>query len=102
MDNVTVEQVLNWTTTNDHIFGDFYLLGVCNCDIGFKGLNCSDIECPTNCGPHGNCDYKTGKCVCKKDCHGAGTCDSQYGHCICDLGYYGNACECKLIVTESW
>ena len=39
--------------------------GTCDCDTGFGGRDCSQVQCPNNCtAPNGVCDLKTGICSC--------------------------------------
>lgn len=98
--------------------------GVCQCNPGYGGDDCSRLSCPANNGDecdassgHGTCDYSTGLCKCASaytglscsdlvcptpdttgknttECSGHGTCDHASGTCTCSDGYSGKACEC--------
>jgi hypothetical protein len=60
--------------------------GTCDCDDGYGGLDCSQVQCVNNCTqPNGVCDVKTGICTC-------GT------------GYTGIDCshEPQKLYNESW
>lgn len=60
----------------------------CVCDIGFRGSDCSMVECPT--GP----DILRGPGnTAGRDCSGRGICDYDSGLCMCFEGYEGVACE---------
>ncbi|XP_068508852.1 tenascin isoform X3 [Syngnathus scovelli] len=74
----------------------------CTCEPGWKGSNCTDMECPENCEDHGHCE--DGKCVCDEpwtgsdcsellclnDCLARGLCVN--GSCRCEPGFSGEAC----------
>lgn len=65
----------------------------CVCDLGWRGRDCSQMECPS--GPdvlkgHGN---EHGR-----DCSGRGICDYKTGLCLCFQGFYGGACEYQTIL----
>ena len=82
--------------------------GVCDCDTGFTGIDCS-LECCVRdsgtaigrvrgeCNPAGGCICDSGWsgafCDCHDDftCGGRGTC--QNGTCFCDEEFQGSRCE---------
>uniref|UniRef100_A0A3Q1C1N6 Zmp:0000000846 n=1 Tax=Amphiprion ocellaris TaxID=80972 RepID=A0A3Q1C1N6_AMPOC len=75
----------------------------CICDPGWKGPNCTKLECPNNCQQRGRC--VDGKCecfkgftgadctleVCPVDCGAQGRCVG--GSCICLDGFFGEDCS---------
>ncbi|XP_060763360.1 tenascin isoform X2 [Neoarius graeffei] len=75
----------------------------CVCEPGWKGLNCSEAECPGFCQDQGHC--VDGKCICFEgfggedcgielcpvDCGEYGQCID--GACICAEGYMGEDCS---------
>ncbi|XP_035389963.1 teneurin-4 isoform X2 [Electrophorus electricus] len=80
--------------------------GICNCFLGFRGLDCGRASCPVLCS--GNGQYLKGRCMCHSGwkgpecdvptnqcmdvtCSGHGTCI--VGTCICNPGYKGEHCE---------
>jgi len=88
------------------------LNGVCACDQGFTGVDCSthtSSACPDSCSGHGNCAVagsRTPICLCHSrfvgvtcalevgcptDCNDNGRCVD--GECMCYRGYSGEACE---------
>ena len=87
-----------------------YSEGLCACDPGYTGANCS-FAC--NCTGHGTCDPSDGSCVCFEGyasancsracpewegrvCGGHGLCDDGAqgpGTCTCDEGFLGSACS---------
>ena len=65
----------------------------CVCDIGFRGPDCSLMECPN--GP----DLMKGDGNEKgRDCSGRGICDYGSGLCKCFSGYYGAKCQFRTIL----
>jgi len=60
--------------------------GLCMCNVGFRGVDCSDKVCadPKMTGP--NCDMV----ACPNDCSAKGLCLK--GKCICQTGYAGVDC----------
>uniref|UniRef100_A0A8D0LBZ6 Tenascin n=1 Tax=Sphenodon punctatus TaxID=8508 RepID=A0A8D0LBZ6_SPHPU len=75
----------------------------CICEPGWKGLNCSEPDCPKNCNNRGRCI--NGKCICDEgftgedcsvvtcpgDCSDQGKCIN--GICVCFEGYSGDDCS---------
>ncbi|XP_016066378.1 PREDICTED: tenascin [Miniopterus natalensis] len=78
----------------------------CVCEPGWKGPNCSEPECPSNCHLQGRC--LEGQCVCHEgftgedcsqlacpsDCNDQGKCVN--GVCVCFEGYTGADCSQEL------
>lgn len=65
----------------------------CKCDIGFRGPDCSRMECPSGedvMGGDGN--------VQGRDCSGRGLCNYERGICKCFEGYMGHACEKQTVL----
>merc|ERR1711991_558669 len=60
----------------------------CKCDDGFRGPDCSLIECPSAADPLGGHGASEGR-----DCSGRGTCDYTTGLCACYPGYAGEKCQ---------
>lgn len=60
----------------------------CLCDLGFRGPDCSLIECPSGADPLGADGGAEGR-----DCSGRGVCDYSSGVCSCFKGYFGERCE---------
>ncbi|XP_077096977.1 tenascin isoform X1 [Siphateles boraxobius] len=75
----------------------------CLCEPGWKGVNCSEPECPNFCQDQGRCE--DGKCVCFEgfggedcsielcpvDCGENGDCID--GACLCEEGFIGEDCS---------
>eukprot|EP00753_Platysulcus_tardus_P015085 PLAT4770.1.p1 GENE.PLAT4770.1~~PLAT4770.1.p1 ORF type:complete len:218 (-),score=47.51 PLAT4770.1:220-873(-) len=61
----------------------------CLCDIGYRGVDCSMVECGEGAEAP---DPMTGA-VSKYDCSGRGICDFATGTCNCFPGFYGQSCE---------
>nr|XP_020454845.1 tenascin-like isoform X2 [Monopterus albus] len=75
----------------------------CACEPGWKGLNCTEPECPNDCQDQGRC--VDGKCecfegfggddcsiqLCLLDCGDNGHCVD--GSCLCDEGFIGEDCS---------
>jgi hypothetical protein len=62
----------------------------CTCDVGFRGIDCSEMECPSGVDPMGGMGGANGR-----DCSGRGICDYSTGMCNCASGYYGERCEAR-------
>jgi hypothetical protein len=60
----------------------------CRCDDGYRGADCSQIECPSGADILGGDGGAAGM-----DCSGRGLCDYSTGVCKCHKGYYGERCE---------
>ncbi|KAM5147930.1 tenascin-N isoform 1-T2 [Mantella aurantiaca] len=80
-------------------------LGICQCDEGWEGPDCSTRSCPGNCGGNGVCIDGVCQCAegfsgddcsikkCAYDCGKFGTCVN--GVCVCIEPYSGPACRKK-------
>lgn len=60
----------------------------CKCDIGFRGADCSQRECPSGSDPMKGDGGLEGM-----DCSGRGLCDYAKGTCKCFKGFFGERCE---------
>jgi hypothetical protein len=65
----------------------------CICDSGYRGYDCSLIECPTGADILGGFGNEAGR-----DCSGRGLCDYLTGQCECFRGYYGEKCDVQEIL----
>ncbi|CAL4085535.1 unnamed protein product, partial [Meganyctiphanes norvegica] len=82
------------------------ILGRCQCNTGYSGVDCSQMLCPILC--HGHGEYVSGQCQCHPgwkgkecqlrhhecevpDCHGHGHCID--GQCQCVKGFTGEFCQ---------
>lgn len=63
----------------------------CKCDAGYRGADCSAIECPSGSDPMGASN--DGSLTPTQDCSGRGICDYDSGLCKCFKGFYGERCE---------
>jgi hypothetical protein len=60
----------------------------CVCDLGFRGPDCSERECPSGKDPMGAFGNESGR-----DCSGRGLCDYDSGKCECFDGFHGARCD---------
>lgn len=60
----------------------------CKCDAGYRGPDCSMVECPSGRDVMGADGGAEGM-----DCSGRGLCDYSVGTCACFKGFYGERCE---------
>ena len=60
----------------------------CKCDPGFRGPDCSLMECPSGTDPLSGQGNEKGR-----DCSGRGSCDYSAGTCKCFSGFYGDYCQ---------
>jgi len=60
----------------------------CKCDAGFRGADCSQVECPSGPDPLGGSGGSGGR-----DCSSRGDCDYTSGVCNCYKGFAGERCE---------
>lgn len=60
----------------------------CSCDAGFRGPDCSMIECPSGLDP-----LRLDADTSGRDCSGRGVCDYSSGECACFKGFFGERCE---------
>lgn len=69
----------------------------CACDDGFRGPDCSQIECPSGADPMGgfggNGEDAAVNAGAAMDCSGRGLCDYSSGSCSCFKGFFGERCE---------
>ena len=66
----------------------------CMCDLGYRGPDCTQKECPSRGDPLGGFGNESGR-----DCSGRGNCDYSTGLCKCYAGFHGAACD-KYSVFE--
>jgi hypothetical protein len=66
----------------------------CKCDAGFRGSDCSMMECPSGSDVLGQNGASKGR-----DCSGRGTCDYSTGTCRCFSGYHGAKCDGQTILS---
>jgi hypothetical protein len=64
----------------------------CKCDIGYRGPDCSLIECPSGGDPLVTLASEEPNQIAR-DCSGRGICDYSAGQCGCFKGYFGERCE---------
>ena len=64
----------------------------CKCDNGYRGPDCSLIECPAGDDPLSTLATEQPNQIAR-DCSGRGVCDYSSGQCKCFKGYFGERCE---------
>jgi len=69
----------------------------CKCELGYRGPDCAQRECPSGADPQGGPDgdgfvYANTGHTEFRDCSGRGTCDYTTGLCNCFRGAYGEDC----------
>lgn len=72
----------------------------CKCDAGYRGADCSQLECPSGADPMGGPGSSgvwdnagTSTTSAAMDCSGRGVCDYATGTCVCAQGFFGERCE---------
>jgi len=60
----------------------------CKCDKGYRGPDCSQVECPSGADVMGADGGSEGM-----DCSGRGLCNYGTGECQCFRGFFGERCE---------
>lgn len=65
----------------------------CFCDFGFRGPDCSLVECPSGADIMKGHGAEQGR-----DCSGRGICDYTSGRCQCFTGYSGIQCQNQAIL----
>ena len=60
----------------------------CQCDLGYRGPDCSLRECPSSSDPIGGFGNEAGR-----DCSGRGVCNYRTGQCRCFEGFHGSDCS---------
>ncbi|XP_074493666.1 tenascin isoform X2 [Sebastes fasciatus] len=69
----------------------------CVCESGWKGPNCTELECPNDCQDQGRC--VDGKCECFE---GFGGDDCGIELCLLDCGDYGNCVEGSCLCEDGF
>ena len=84
--------------------------GMCECEAGFTGFDCSAVLCPGDCYGHGYCNGGTCFCLnnwtgvdcneplCPNKCSQKGVCDK--GKCMCEKGWGDADCARPLCPGE--
>ncbi len=69
----------------------------CKCDNGYRGADCSQVECPSGPDVMGGDGGAEGL-----DCSGRGLCNYAIGVCSCFRGWYGARCEQQSTLVRFW
>lgn len=73
----------------------------CLCDTGYRGADCSLVECPSGADPLGGAGGigvdSSWNLASALDCSGRGVCDYSSGICNCFKGYAGERCETQTV-----
>jgi hypothetical protein len=82
--------VINPTVNSNYVYTGFDAGSAygCKCDVGFRGADCSQRECPSGSDPMKGQGGLDGM-----DCSGRGLCDYTKGMCKCFKGFFGERCE---------
>ena len=67
----------------------------CQCDAGYRGVDCSLRECKSGYDPHSDTWANT----FGRDCSGRGVCDYSSGNCKCFRGWFGEMCQNQVDIS---
>ena len=63
----------------------------CVCDVGYRGYDCSQVECQSGADPLKGFGNAAGR-----DCSGRGVCNYYNGQCSCFNGFFGTMCQYQV------